>query len=120
MRRTRPLTRERLTKSTGREPDAGELPTCIGGKEIAVGAANVVARGGDTAASQHVLIAHEFAVVLAHRAGGWSIAGIARVTAARPLPRGAHQSGGGSRWMNALVLLHQYIRERFSFERHVR
>ena len=41
-------------------------------------------RAGTTA--QHVLVAHEFAVVLAQRAGSSAVAGIGRVGAAGPFP----------------------------------
>ena len=52
-----------------RQPETAELPACVGREEIAVGRADVRARGRAGAAAQHVLVAHEFAVVLADRAG---------------------------------------------------
>ena len=64
----------------------GELPAFFRLKEIAVGSANVRARRGAGTAAQDVLVAHEFAVVFAERAGAGAIAGVGRVGAARPFP----------------------------------
>ena len=56
------------------ESDPGELPAFFRLKEIAIGAANVSARCGAGTAAQDVLVAHEFAVVFAQRAGRGAIA----------------------------------------------
>src|SRR5947209_17823072 len=48
------------------EPDAGELPARVGWEEVAVRRPYVPGRGGARAATQHVLAAHELAVVLAN------------------------------------------------------
>src|SRR5215470_16002704 len=68
------------------ESYSGELPAFFGLKEIAIGAANVGARRGARTASQHILVAHELAVVFAERTGRSSIAGVGGVGAARPFP----------------------------------
>ena len=66
------------------ESDSRELPAFFRLKEIAIGAADMNAgcRAGPTA--QDVLVAHEFAVVLAKRAGTGAVAGVRRVGAACP------------------------------------
>ena len=68
------------------ESDSGELPAFFRLKEIAIGAADMSAGCRTGTAAQDVLIAHEFAVVLAKRAGSSAVAGIGRVGAARPFP----------------------------------
>ena len=83
-----------LVSRLSREAHAGELPARIGGEEVAVGGANV--RGGRRAAAtaQHVLPAHELAVVLAHGAGRGTKARVRRVVAARPFPHVAEHLRG--------------------------
>ena len=68
------------------ESDPCELPAFFRLEEIAVGAANVSARRGAGTAAQNVLVAHEFAIVFAERAGRGAITGIRGVGAARPFP----------------------------------
>src|SRR5262245_31772657 len=46
----------------------------------------MTSRGGAGTAAQDVLVAHEFPVVLAKRAGSSTVAGVGRVGAARPFP----------------------------------
>ena len=69
-----------------RESDSGELPAFFRLKEITIGTADVSARGGAGTTAQDVLVAHEFAVVLAKRAGSGAITRVWRVGAARPFP----------------------------------
>ena len=80
--------RSRLTDSLwiACESDPCELPAFFRLKEISIGAADMNAgcRAGTTA--QDILVAHEFAVVLAKRAGSSAVAGVGRVGAARPFP----------------------------------
>ena len=68
------------------EPDSGELPAFFRLEEIAIGAADVRARGGTGTTAQDVLVAHEFAVVLAERAWLGAVAGVRRIGAACPFP----------------------------------
>src|SRR5262249_1955031 len=68
------------------ESESGELPAFFRLKEIAIGAADVTAGGGAGTAAQDVLVAHEFSVVLAERAGRCSVARVRRICAARPFP----------------------------------
>src|SRR5512144_282634 len=69
-----------------REAETGKLPARCRREEISVGRANVRARRDAGAATQYVLIAHEFSVVLADRAGGRTEARVRRVVALRPFP----------------------------------
>ena len=66
----------------------------LGREEIAVAGPDVAARRHAGAAAQHVLIAHEFAVVFSHRAAVRAEAGIGLVGAAGPLPGVAVELGG--------------------------
>src|SRR4029077_20805441 len=68
------------------ESDPGELPPFFRLKKIAIGAADMGAGSGAGTAAQHVLVAHEFAVVFAERSGRGAIARIRRVGTARPFP----------------------------------
>ena len=68
------------------ESDSGELPAFFRLKEIAIGAADMSAGCGAGTTAQNVLVAHKFAVVLAKRAGSSAVAGVGRVSAARPFP----------------------------------
>src|SRR5215472_12985774 len=68
------------------ESDPGKLPAFFRLEEITIGGANMRARGGAGTTAQDVLIAHEFAVVLAERARNGAVAGVRRVGAARPFP----------------------------------
>src|SRR5262249_18834624 len=80
--------RSRLTDSLwiACESDSGELPAFFRLKEIAICAADVSARGGAGTATQNVLVAHEFPVVLAEGARRSAIARVRGVGAARPFP----------------------------------
>lgn len=77
-----------------RQPYSGKLPARLGREEIAVAGPDVAARRDAGAAAQHVLIAHEFAVVFSHRAAVRAEAGIGLVGAAGPLPGVAVELGG--------------------------
>jgi len=66
--------------------DAGELPAFFRLKEIAVGGAEVIGRGGTGATPEHKLIAHELAVVFAQRSFRSGEAGIRGVLGTGPLP----------------------------------
>ena len=68
------------------EPDSRELPARVGGEEVAVGRPDVRARRGARAAAEHVLVAHELAVVFAQGTGQRPIARIGCVRALGPLP----------------------------------
>ncbi len=68
------------------ESDSGELPAFFRLKEIAIGVADMNARCRAGTTAQDVLVAHEFAVVLAKCAGSSAVAGVGRVGAARPFP----------------------------------
>src|SRR5690606_18467227 len=59
-----------------RQPYARELPARLGREKVAVSGADVVCRRGARAAAQHVLVAHELAVVFAHRPRGRRVARI--------------------------------------------
>src|SRR5215467_7263559 len=69
-----------------REPYAAELPARGRIEEVAVADARVARGRGMRAPSQHHLIDHELAVVLAERAGRRTVARIGRIGAASPLP----------------------------------
>src|SRR5258705_422641 len=69
-----------------RETQARELPARIGRKEVSIACADVAGRCRARSAAQHVLAAHELAVVLTDRAGGTAEAGVRSVVAARPFP----------------------------------
>src|SRR5215831_3450168 len=68
------------------ESDSGKLPAFFRLKEIAVRVPDVITGGGAGTTAQDVLVAHEFAVVLAERSGSGAVAGVRRVGAARPFP----------------------------------
>src|SRR5690606_30975311 len=68
------------------QADAGELPAGLRRKEVAIAGADVVARGDTGAASQHVLVAHELAVVFADGPGRRRESGIGVIRAAGPFP----------------------------------
>lgn len=76
-----------------RQPYPGKLPARLGREEIAVTGPDVAARRHAGATAQHVLIAHEFAVVFSHRAAVRPEAGIGFVGAAGPLPGVAVELG---------------------------
>ncbi len=91
----------RPDRAPGANP--GELPARVRRKEIAVRRAQVRLRRRAAAAAQHVLVAHELAVVLADRARRPARKpGYGRVVAARPLPhvavdlRGCRRGGAPS------------------------
>ena len=63
-----PCRRPQAQRSRARR-NAAELPVRVGREEVAVARADVAGRRGARAAAQHVLVAHELAVVLAERAG---------------------------------------------------
>src|SRR3546814_3645967 len=73
------------------QAQAGELPARRRWKEVAVAGANVAGGRRAAAAAQHVLPAHELAVVLAQRAGQRAEAWIRGVGRRRPLPHVAEQ-----------------------------
>src|SRR5262249_17006073 len=69
------------------QTESGELPSCLGRKEVAVTDAVVTPRRQTGGATQDVLAVHELAVILAQRAGRRAVAGVAHVRAGRPLPQ---------------------------------
>src|SRR5689334_5842404 len=85
----------RLARLTGRQPSvapvaiarqakAGKLPACGSRKEIPVARPNVRAWRDSGPAAQHVLVAHEFAVVLADRTRRRPVARVRGVVALGP------------------------------------
>src|SRR5215470_11268996 len=68
------------------EPQAAELPARGGRKKVAIARPGMPGGSGERRAAQHHLVHHEFAVVLAERAGHRAVAGIGRIGATRPLP----------------------------------
>ena len=64
-----------------RQSYSGELPTCLGRKEITVCRPDVRMTGRTRSTSQHKLVAHEFAVVLTKRTTGWLVSGIGGIGA---------------------------------------
>ncbi len=81
----------RLMLRIAGQTDAGKLPTCLGRKEIAICRAHVAGRRRTRSAAQHVLVAHELAIVLSQRAIRRGKARIRRIGTCRPLPRFAIQ-----------------------------
>src|SRR5690606_32035235 len=77
-----------------RQADPGELPSRFWREEIAVSGADMAGRRDARAAAQHKLVAHEFAVVFAHRARRGRVARIRVVGAAGPFPGVAIELGG--------------------------
>ena len=76
----------------GRGPGArAELPLRVGCEEVAVTGARMAGQGGARAAAQHELVAHELAVVFAHRADRRPAAGIGGISRLRPLPDAADE-----------------------------
>jgi hypothetical protein len=86
---------QRLFSSAGsrisRKANAAELPARLGRKEIAIRCSDVTRRRSARSAPQHILIAHELAVVFAERTGRRRVPGIGRVRTLRPLPDLAEQ-----------------------------
>ena len=83
------------------QANAGELPALMRIEEVAVGGTRVALGCHARGAAQHVLAAHEFAVVLTERTGAGAVSRIRRVGALRPFPNVAeHLHGlGQSGWL---------------------
>src|SRR5690606_8220042 len=69
-----------------REPNARELPACVGREEISVSRANVRFWCGAASAAEHKLVAHKLAVVLAKCSRWCVVAWIGIIRAGRPFP----------------------------------
>src|SRR6185369_17789724 len=80
-------TRPDSRRAIAGEAQPRELPARLRREEVAIGRADVRSRRHARAAAQHVLPAHELAVVFADSARRGPETGIGRVIAARPLPR---------------------------------
>src|SRR5690606_26610530 len=75
-----------LDRRVSGAPDSGELPAGAGREEIAVAPAHAARRRRAGAASRHVLVDHELAVVLANGVVGGTEAGGRTVAARGPGP----------------------------------
>ena len=86
-RRTK-MPRLRFNSASGifRKANTAELPARLRRKEIAIRCPDMTSRRSTRSAAQHILIAHELAVVLAECTGRRRITGIGRVRTLRPLP----------------------------------
>src|SRR5664280_3449132 len=77
-------------------PQAGEGPAGRGREEVTIAGADVFRRGHAGPAAEHILVDHELAVVLAHRAGGDLEPRVGAVGGGGPLPDVPEGAGIGS------------------------